>query len=197
MTGTEETRRHIARVQFLLADFAQRLLDRAEVHDASKLESPEAEAFAKAGSLLGCSYGSPEYHQGLAALGPALAHHYAHNSHHPEHYGADGIRGMSLLDLVEMFIDWKAASERHATGDILRSIAQNYARFGFSEDLRRILLNTAWELGYAGTAAVAHAAATGCTHATGPESPRSPTPSEAAAGPAEGPANFGAPARRR
>ena len=40
-----------------------------------------------------------------------IEHHYAVNSHHPEHYEA-GIAGMSLFDLIEMLVDWKAASER-------------------------------------------------------------------------------------
>lgn len=56
------------------------------------------------------------------------------------------VLGMSLLDLLEMLIDWKAASERHKTGDIRRSIELNQVRFGYSDELKRILLNTVNEL---------------------------------------------------
>ncbi len=57
------------------------------------------------------------------------------------------IRGMSLLDLVEMLCDWKAASERHADGNLARSIELNQERFGYGDELRGILENTARELG--------------------------------------------------
>ena len=42
-----------------------------------------------------------------------------------------------------MFIDWKAASERHDDGDIFRSIEINKNRFGISEQLCKIFKNTA------------------------------------------------------
>jgi hypothetical protein len=72
---------------------------------------------------------------------PALDHHYAMNSHHPEHF-ATGIQGMSLLDVLEMLCDWKAATLRHNDGDIRRSIELNQKRFGYSDELKAILLNT-------------------------------------------------------
>ena len=63
----------------------------------------------------------------------------------PEHY-VDGIRGMSLLDLVEMLCDWKAATERTANGDLAKSIEFNKGRFGYSDELAAILTNTAREM---------------------------------------------------
>jgi Family of unknown function (DUF5662) len=78
----------------------------------------------------------------------ALDHHYLQNTHHPEHY-QNGIDGMSLLDLVEMLIDWKAASERHPEGmNIARSIEVSSRRFSIGEQLKQILLNTANESGW-------------------------------------------------
>jgi rubrerythrin len=59
-----------------------------------------------------------------------------------------GIEGMSLLDLVEMLCDWKAAGERHANGSIERSLVVNRERFQLSEQLTRILSNSARELGW-------------------------------------------------
>jgi hypothetical protein len=49
-----------------------------------------------------------------------------------------------------MIVDWKAASERHADGDILRSIEINQSRFGYSDELKQILVNTVHELFYKG-----------------------------------------------
>lgn len=148
MNAELETHRHIRRVQGFLGVLAGDLIDRAALHDASKLESPEREVFEEyTPKLCGCTYGSEEYKGYLAAMKPALDHHYAENSHHPEHY-PNGIRGMTLLDVVEMLADWKAATERHADGSLLKSIEINQGRFGYSDDLKAILLNTAKSMGW-------------------------------------------------
>jgi hypothetical protein len=42
-----------------------------------------------------------------------------------------------------MFCDWKAATLRHKDGDIIKSIEQNQKRFGYSDELKAIFLNTA------------------------------------------------------
>lgn len=137
-----ETYDHILKVQMYLHAVVQNLMQRALVHDQSKLVSPEVEAFdATTPKLKGTTYGSDEYRSLLREIKPALQHHYENNSHHPEYY-KDGIKGMNLLDIVEMICDWKAASLRHADGDILRSIELNQERFGYSDELKNILLNT-------------------------------------------------------
>lgn len=138
-----DTMRHIERVRNLLNLFVRELLRRGEQHDQSKLESPEVEAFTEFTPKLAAStYGSPEYEGFRKAMGSALAHHYAKNSHHPEHW-KNGLEDMSLLDVLEMLADWKAASERHHDGNILKSIEKNADRFGISPQLVRILENTA------------------------------------------------------
>lgn len=137
-----DTFRHIERVRNLLNACAIELLKRGELHDQSKLESPEVEAFTEfTPKLAACTYGSEEYKSFLAAMKPALDHHYANNRHHPEHFKR-GVNDMNLLDIVEMLCDWKAASERHNDGNIRRSIEVNALRFQMSEQLVRILENT-------------------------------------------------------
>ena len=119
---------------------------------------------------------------------PALDHHYAVNSHHPEHFRLwrcdvclrvfqdppldgrcphcreddvngevvferpltphVGVEGMTILDVMEMLADWKAASERHATGDIRKSIEINASRFKIGDQMKAILLNTLKEMGW-------------------------------------------------
>jgi Family of unknown function (DUF5662) len=77
-----DTRLHIDRVRWLLSKCAINLLERGVKHDASKLEPPEKAAFDLAGDRhLAVTYGSEEYRASLTGLEPALAHHYAHNSH--------------------------------------------------------------------------------------------------------------------
>ena len=138
-----DTFRHIERVRNLLNSCAVELLNRGEAHDQSKLESPEVEVFTEMTSKLKTSeYGSEEYKGFLAQMKPALEHHYARNSHHPEHY-KNGVNDMNLFDVIEMLVDWKAASERHDTGNIRKSIELNANRFSMSPQLTKILENTA------------------------------------------------------
>jgi len=195
----EDTLKHIQRVQVLLEDCALTLKERGAVHDASKLEEPEKSAFDRVvPKLAGMKYGTDEYRAALRDLGPALEHHYAANSHHPEHYKkgqlmpedhplyllrrqcalarevADAsdaqlkenalisayveyqiaaeesrLNGMDLFDVIEMLMDWKAASERMQDGgDIYKSIDQNRSRFGMSQQLVSIFYRTAERIGW-------------------------------------------------
>lgn len=127
--------------------------------------------------LKGLTYGSDEYKASLAEMGVALEHHYEHNSHHPEHFKKavciicfHEMRGdipnrcpectngtfttepdvsqMTLLDVIEMLCDWKAATERHADGSISKSLGINTKRFGITPQLASILENTAKEMGW-------------------------------------------------
>lgn len=143
-----ETTAHINRVRSLLYQIAGMIHDRAQMHDQSKLGPKEKPIFDEVtGALSGLTYGSKEYKAQLAKLKPALDHHYANNSHHPEHYKA-GIDGMSLLDLIEMLADWKAAGERHKDGSMTRSLTVNKKRFKVSKQLQSVFENTAKELGW-------------------------------------------------
>lgn len=159
-----DTEAHIARVDELLWEVMANIKTRGDVHDQSKLESPEKPSFDAAASLREVEYGSPEYDAAKRELGLALVHHYKHNSHHPEHYDptfdvSDGPREfdvsdgvavsrMSLLDIIEMLVDWKAATERMKDGDIVKSITINQERFGMTDQLTSILRNTAREMGW-------------------------------------------------
>jgi hypothetical protein len=137
-----ETMRHIELVRNLIDRIIVELLERAKKHDQSKLKSPEVALFTEfTEKLRKMTYGSTEYEQCRAAMGPALDHHYATNRHHPEHFKG-GIDDMNLVDLLEMLCDWKAASTRHNDGNIRRSIEVNGNRFGMSPQLIRIFENS-------------------------------------------------------
>ena len=145
----EETRKHIAKVQYYIKLITDELTLRGLNHDLSKLTSPEVEIFAKNTRKLARlkfqnenGEMSEEYKASLAAISPATAHHYAVNRHHPEHY-PNGINGMDLVDIVEMLCDWKAASLRQHDGNLLKSIEANAKRFNISKQLLEILVNTA------------------------------------------------------
>ena len=138
-----QTKDHIANVQKFIKIFSNELWSRGLNHDQTKLDDPELSLFVEyTPKLAGCTYGSEEYKEFLSGLKPALDHHYAKNRHHPEHY-KDGINGMTLVDLVEMFCDFKAATMRHNDGNLLKSIDINEKRFNMSPQLAQILRNTA------------------------------------------------------
>lgn len=146
----KDTEDHIARVRDLLHGCIAKLADRSVIHDASKLREPEKSAFdrLKALSLSGMAYGSDEYRACLRAEKPAIQHHYAFNSHHPEHY-ENGVDGMDLFDVMEMLMDWKAATERMKDGgDIRASLVHNTDRFKLSPQLASILANTIESMGW-------------------------------------------------
>lgn len=138
-----ETRQHILLVAAYIHEIVKALLDRCDRHDTSKLSTPEVEILTEyTPRLRETTYGSEQYKVYLAEMGTALQHHYANNRHHPEHFDA-GIAGMNLVDLVEMFCDWIAATARHADGNIYASIRLNTERFGLPPELASILMNTA------------------------------------------------------
>ena len=137
-----DTMQHIHEVGKNLHLFAKELLDRADRHDLSKLESPELEIFTTATEKLSrLEYGTPEYEQSRLALGEALSHHYSVNRHHPEYF-IGGIADMTLVDVVEMLCDWAAAVRRHKNSDLLKSLEINVQRFGISEQMASVLRQT-------------------------------------------------------
>jgi hypothetical protein len=161
----DDTWAHIIRVQDLLEEVRGNLYNRGCEHDHSKFEYVEKIAF----DILGerqrdIQYGTPEYFAQFTAtpeMGPAIAHHYQANRHHPEFHAMDAegnlnkdevangiaISRMTLLDLIEMLVDWRAAAERYKDGSIADSLDHNTMRFGLSSQLASILRNTVQELG--------------------------------------------------
>jgi len=138
-----ETIKHIENVRKFIRIFTDALTTRAVRHDSTKLESPEVEVFAEfTPKLANSTYGSEEYNGFLKQMNTALQHHYASNRHHPEHF-TKGIDDMTLVDIVEMLCDWKAASLRQNDGNLLKSIELNANRFGYDDQLKKIFINTA------------------------------------------------------
>lgn len=144
---SQDTVDHIKKVQENLFAVTSNLVRRANVHDASKLEEPERFGYqGLSEALKGLTYGTPEHRAAFAPFKDIIKHHYAHNSHHPEHWHL-GVTDMSILDIVEMLADWRAANDRTG-GDFGHSIQVSVSRFNISEQLHAILINTARELGW-------------------------------------------------
>lgn len=141
-----DTHKHINVVYNYMSQAINILIGRAVKHDQSKLYEPEKGVLDEfTPKLKDVTYGSDEYKKNLEGMGEGLKHHYANNSHHPEYY-SNGITDMSLLDLLEMLCDWKAASLRHKDSDILKSIELNQKRYNYSNELKSFLINTVQEM---------------------------------------------------
>ena len=139
---------HSRRVDEYLLQIVSKIHLRITKHDITKLEEPELTVFdVYSPKLKDTVYGSVEYKTYLNEMKVALRHHYQHNRHHPEHFDR-GIDGMTLIDILEMFADWKAASERHEHGDFETSLLIQQDRFNMSDQLVDIFRNTADELGW-------------------------------------------------
>lgn len=134
--------KHRENVRAIGEAFIRALEHRLEKHDESKFSDEEFPEFAKSSAkLFNLTYPSAEYDANLATLKDTLKHHYANSRHHPEHF-AEGVKDMSLLDVVEMYIDWYAATKKHLDGNLRLSIEANQKRFGFSDELKCIFDNT-------------------------------------------------------
>ena len=55
---------------------------------------------------------------------------------------------MTLIDLIEMYCDWRAAVLRHDDGDFAESLQINKERFGIDNQLAAIFENTRLYLGW-------------------------------------------------
>ena len=142
-----DTLDHIEKVLINMLDVIANLTERASAHDASKLEEPEFSGYAEMQkAFTGKEYGTLEYKAVIERFRPIVQHHYENNTHHPEHW-PNGVADMSLLDMLEMLADWKAASDRRGD-DLGKGIDYSVRRFGISDQLASVLKNTAVELGW-------------------------------------------------
>jgi hypothetical protein len=145
-----ETLIHSQRVGELLVQLIKQILDRSWRHDRSKTVEPELNFVNRWQPRFdNVPYGSPAWDQlrreQVAENGQLL--HFQANRHHPEHF-PNGINDMTLVDVVELLCDWKAASERTGAGNLPKSLAVNAVRYEMSTQLLRIMVNTAMELGW-------------------------------------------------
>lgn len=106
--STVHTLTHIKKVNEFLLKITKLLLDRAIIHDQSKL--------------------------------------YENNSYRPE-YHLFGVNNMTLIDVVEMYCDWLAISQKKEKGNMEKHIEINQERFSICPQLVEILKNTYDEFG--------------------------------------------------
>lgn len=136
---------YIQHIQWLMEGMAWvqgQLMLRMLSHDRTKIGESELDAYAEiVPGFKNLQYGTEEHKAHGKRLGPAWKHHTEHNRHHPEHFES-GISDMTLIDLVEMVCDWRAASMRGGYFDWERSLDQAKKNHGIDQQLFEILGNT-------------------------------------------------------
>lgn len=135
---------HNLQVRLHMATVIRELLNRLTVHDESKYSEDELDLVTGKPRLDRLDYGSQAYSDALVDVYGAIGHHYTANDHHPEHH-PKGVAGMTLIQLLELLCDWKAASEANG-GDFQESLAVSMDRFNVSEELATVLYATVKEL---------------------------------------------------
>ena len=143
-----DTVEHKKNVENVMNVLISELEKRKNTHDNSKLEEPEKSCYDTYIPLLKkTKYGTVEYDEVKEKMEDiGLNHHYKVNRHHPEHF-ENGIRDMTLVDIVEMFCDHYAASLRSDT-TYDDGIKVNSNKYQFGEALEKIFLNTYYEYFY-------------------------------------------------
>lgn len=137
-----ETYKHKNKVNEIINMVCVELQHRGITHDNSKLKEPELSGYSKyVNKLADMQYMSNEYKESLNKMKPYIDNHYENNRHHPEHH-RNGITDMNLIDIIEMVCDWKAAVEKHKSGNIYESLDINKNRFNYGEELHQIIKNT-------------------------------------------------------
>ena len=115
-------------------------------HDDSKWSAEEWPDYEKTiPKFAGVKYGTEEYKDVVSEMRDAVDHHKHVNRHHPE-FHPSGVEGMTLMDLLEMLCDWKAAGERTNEGGLLKSLEYNRKRFGIGSQLYQVLYLTAVDI---------------------------------------------------
>lgn len=128
--------RHRDMVRLNVKKLTDELSTRALAHDLSKLMVDEIDGFVKINKAAReNAYGSPEYEASFRAAkepGGCIALHFSRNSHHPEFHGHE--RDMGFLDLIEMVLDWKAASDTYGQNTLRGGLAVHRRRFEFEPE---------------------------------------------------------------
>lgn len=128
----EAMNQHRLDVSVIAIIIATALQARARQHDESKTEGKELEGFAAANLI------SNEDERADALIDPTIIHHNK-NRHHPQHF-ANGMLGMTLIDVLEMFCNIFAKHARSGKDFNQMVISE------CSSVLARMFANTATEL---------------------------------------------------
>lgn len=133
---------HVSEVQENLEIIASELRKRGFAHDRTKFQELEFDGFVSTREKFKkANYGSPEYQECIELTKPAVDHHYKNNRHHTG-FHKEGINDMSLIDIIEMIADWKAAARRSPDKKLEDTLDYAIKKYKIEPQLAKILINT-------------------------------------------------------
>ena len=139
------TENHKNNVKNIMDVIINELYERADNHDNSKVEEPELPMFIEfLSQIKNYKYGTKEYND-FVATNEYCKHHFDVNNHHPEHF-KNGVHGMNLINITEMFSDWISASIQRSNyskrDEMVDNIIKLCEKFKIDILLTQILINT-------------------------------------------------------
>lgn len=124
---------HQGQVRARLRTLARELEKRADLHDLSKFREDEFPGFVQINKVARQHpYGSPEYKASIEGNN-TVALHFSRNRHHPE-WHANEVEDMNLVDIIEMTIDWLAATATYGTNTFEQALQKQIERFNLQDD---------------------------------------------------------------
>lgn len=136
---------HKSNVSKRLCFLSRELRKRADCHDDSKLCYPEMGWLIKMDKEGRAEYGSEEYFAKQKRWKKFFDHHYRckDNKHHPDHFAdTGGTFSMDIVDLSEMVCDVISYYDKLPTKKSYDIIEEQQKRFGISEEMAHIIINT-------------------------------------------------------
>ena len=138
---------HVSEVQENLEIMASELRKRGFAHDRTKFQETEFDAFCSTREKFKkANYGSPEYQECIDIIKPAIDHHYQNNRHHTK-YHKNGFRDMTLIDVLEMIADWKAAARRSPDKPhLIDTLNDAFKKYEIGEEMQGFIRRTVYAL---------------------------------------------------
>lgn len=141
-----DTMLHVTEVQENLEEIASQLRRRGFAHDRTKFQKTEFDAFVSTREKFKkANFGSKEYQECTDAVQLAVDHHYKYNRHHTGRW-PNGIDDMSLIDIIEMLADWKAAERRSPDKQLIDTLDYAFKKYKIGGQLALIIKNTLKDL---------------------------------------------------
>lgn len=139
--STVDAKEHRKNIMNVWGVVTNELFHRIINHDLSKLKEPERSGYDKMiPQLRETKFGTPEYYKVKEEFNKVVAHHYAVNRHHPEHF-EHGYEDMNLLDFLEHIMDCYAASLTSDT-PFTEGIKSVLEKNGAPDVLVKMVMNT-------------------------------------------------------
>lgn len=139
----EYIQKHRKRVKQWMILFATEILNRANIHDESKLQEPELSGWIEMDKKPRYKYGTKKYFEKLKKFEWLFKLHWSKNRHHPEYWKIHkNDKSRDAVDLLETLCDWLAYKDKLSYKEAVKIVKQQSKRYETSKELQMYVLNT-------------------------------------------------------